>query len=360
MEVRKSFGAVVIGRSMVAAGQRVGTVEVGPYWRRRPSTGMEARRLVDFGISLGEPTAEDMDDRHAYYRDLLTRGEGAFSSAWVADHLMKDDQPMLEGWTTIAFLAGEFSTYRFGNLVLGQSYRNPALLAKMAATLQYLTEGRLILGIGAGWQADEYLAYDYPYPSAGTRVEQLSEAIDVLRAMWTQSPANYDGQHYHVRDAYCEPRPATPIPILVGGHRPKFMRVAAEKADIWQWDGPIDRYRVPYDLLVAACADIGRDLSVGPSFHLRRGYFPPIQPTSRCRRWPAINPAQDPSGSFAEEFDWVMGPTPEDAIRELRPLIDLGVTLVTVYFHDRRTLDMFAREVIPAFAGAGRPWSSPQ
>lgn len=217
--------------------------------------------MVDFGISLGAPTAEEMRDRHAYYRNLLTRGAGAFTSAWVADHLMKDDSPMLEGWTAIAFLAAEYPAYTFGNLVLSQSYRNPALLAKMAATLQYLTEGRLILGIGAGWQADEYLAYDFPYPSAATRVAQLGEAIDVLRAMWTRSPASYDGQHYHLRDAYCEPRPATPIPILVGGHRPKFMRVAAEKADIWQWDGPIERYRVPYDLLVAACLDVGRDPS---------------------------------------------------------------------------------------------------
>lgn len=305
--------------------------------------------MVDFGIVLGEPSAEEMADRHAYYRDLLVRGDGAFSSAWVSDHLMKDDHPMLEGWTAIAFLAGEFSSYAFGNLVLSQSYRNPALLAKMAATLQYLTEGRLILGIGAGWQADEYLAYDYPYPSAGVRVEQLSEAIDVLRAMWTQSPANHEGRHYRVRNAYCEPRPATPIPILVGGHRPRFMRVAAEKADIWQWDGPIDRYRVPYDRLVAACAEFGRDLSSIRLSTAGEVYFPSDPADFPEPTMSITDPAQDPSGSFAEEFDWVMGPTPEDAIRDLQPLIDLGVTLVTVYFHDRRSLDIFAREVIPAF-----------
>jgi alkanesulfonate monooxygenase SsuD/methylene tetrahydromethanopterin reductase-like flavin-dependent oxidoreductase (luciferase family) len=306
--------------------------------------------LVDFGILLGAPSAEDMGDRHGYYRDLLGRGEGAFSSAWVSDHLMKEALPMLEGWTTIAYLAAAFPAYVFGNLVLSQSYRNPALLAKMAATLQYLTGGRLILGIGAGWQADEYAAYDYPYPSAGVRVEQLSEAIDVLRAMWTQSPANYDGAHYHLRDAYCEPRPTTPIPILVGGHRPKFMKVAAAKADIWQWDGPIDRYRVPYDRLVAACADIGRDLSSIRLSAAGEAWFPADPADFRPEpTMAAITPAQDPSGSFADEIDWVMGPTPDDAIRQLEPLIDLGVTLVTVYFHDRRTLDLFAREVVPAF-----------
>jgi len=305
--------------------------------------------VVDFGIQLAGPAAEEMGDRHAWYRDLLRRGEGAFSSAWVSDHLMKDDQPMLEGWTTLAYLAAEFPGYDYGNTVLSQSYRNPALLAKMAATFQYLTEGRLILGIGAGWQADEYHAYDYPYPGIGTRIEQLGEAIDVLRAMWTQSPANYEGQHYHVRNAYCEPRPATPIPILVGGRRPKFMRVAAAKADIWQWDGPIERFRVPYDLLVAACADIGRDLSAVRLSTAGEVYFPSDPADFPEPTMSITDPAQDPSGSFSGEVDWVMGPTPDDAIRELRPLIDLGVTLVTLYFHDRRSLDIFAREVIPAF-----------
>jgi alkanesulfonate monooxygenase SsuD/methylene tetrahydromethanopterin reductase-like flavin-dependent oxidoreductase (luciferase family) len=167
--------------------------------------------------------------------------------------------------------------------------------------------------------------------------------------MWTQSPASYDGQHYHIRDAYCEPRPAPPIPILVGGRRPKFMRVAAEKADIWQWDGPIDRYRVPYDHLVAACAEYGRDLS---SIRLSAGaeaYFPADPDDFPEPTVAAISPAQDPSGAFADEIDWVMGPTTDDAIRELQPLIDLGVTLVTVYFHDRRSLELFARDVIPAF-----------
>ena len=130
--------------------------------------------MIEFGISLGAPTAEPIGDRHDYYRDLLRRGAGTFTSAWLADHLMKDDAPILEAWTALTWLAAEFPNYHFGNLVLSQSYRNPALLAKMAATFQYLSGGRLILGIGAGWQADEYLAYGHPFPGAGTRVAQPS------------------------------------------------------------------------------------------------------------------------------------------------------------------------------------------
>lgn len=304
---------------------------------------------VEFGVHLAGPSAEEMGDRHDYYRDLLGRAEGTFVSAWVSDHLMKDDWPILEGWTAISYFAAEFPAFTFGNLVLGQGYRNPGLLAKMAATLQYLTNGRTVLGIGAGWQADEYVAYGYEYPSAGVRIEQLGEAIDVIRALWTQSPATYEGRHYRVAGAYCEPRPDPPIPILVGGRRPKLMRVAAAKADIWQWDGPIERYRTPYDLLVSGCAEIGRELSAVTLSTSGEVYFPADPADFPELRPVDINPAQDPSGAYAGEYDWVMGPTPEDAIRQLRPLIDLGVRHVTLYFHDRASLDLFAREVIPAF-----------
>ena len=257
---------------------------------------------------------------------------------------------MLEAWTSLVFLAAEFPTYTFGNLVLSQSYRNPALLAKMVATLDYLTRGRVILGIGAGWQADEYAAYDFPFPSAGTRVEQLSEAIDVLRAMWTQSPADYEGTYYRVRGAYCVPQPGRPIPILLGGRKPKFMRVVAEKADIWQWDGPIDAYRVPYDLLVANCAEIGRDIS-----SITLSTFGEVYLTDETHLFPgepapmAISSAQDPAGAYADVADWVLGPTPAHAIEQLRPMVDLGVSQFTLGFWDRRSVRRFIDEVLPAF-----------
>src|SRR6476659_7790641 len=116
------------------------------------------------------PSAEEADDRQRYFLDVLRMAEGSFTSAWVADHLMKGDSPLLEAWTTITWFAAKVPSLKFGNLVLSQSYRNPALLAKMSATFHHWSGGRLILGIGAGWQADEYAAYDFPYPSAGVRI----------------------------------------------------------------------------------------------------------------------------------------------------------------------------------------------
>ena len=168
-------------------------------------------------------------------------------------------------------------------MVLGQSYRNPALLAKMAATLAQLTGGRFVLGIGAGWQEDEYLAYDFPFPSPGVRIEQMGEAIDLIRTMWTDSPATFEGRHYRVQGAYCEPRP-TPLPrILVGGQGPRLMRMVAAKADAWVWDGPLEMYRVPQERLEQSCAEIGRDIRSIHQVAEFDVYLPELGPTFRSR-----------------------------------------------------------------------------
>ena len=103
-------------------------------------------------------------------------------------------------------------------MVLGQSYRNPATLALMAATLQALSGGKFIMGIGAGWKEDEYRAYNYPYPSPSVRVQQLEEILIILKKMWEEpGQVSYQGRHYAIKDAWCEPKPEPQIPILVGG-----------------------------------------------------------------------------------------------------------------------------------------------
>jgi len=187
--------------------------------------------MVDFGIHLTSiPDREagqsprDLLDQH---RRWLHEGEGALSSAWVSDHLQSGDRPLLEGWTTLTYLAALAPSYRVGHLVLAQGFRNPALLARMAATLQHLTHGRFVLGLGAGWREEEYAAYDYPFPSAGARIEELGEAIDLIRAMWTSSPATYTGLHYRVTEANSLPLPEPPLRILIGGQGPKLVALAA-------------------------------------------------------------------------------------------------------------------------------------
>lgn len=135
------------------------------------------------------------------------------------------------------------------------------------------------------------------------------------------------------------------------------MRVAARIADYWSWDGPIERYAPLVEELQRACAEVGRDWSTMGLHAAGEAYFPaqaadfpePADPTGTMA---SVTAAQDPVGLYADEADWVLGPTPADAIAALQPLVDLEVTMFSIYFHDRRSLDMFAREVVPAFGVA--------
>ena len=174
---------------------------------------------IDFGLII-RPSSFDLpirsDELPDYNRRCIQAVSSAFTTIWVEDHLQWDSDDTLENFTTLSYLAAEFPNFRVGNLVLCQSYRNPALVAKMAANLHFLTGGRYILGIGAGWKTDEYLAYGYSIPSPTERWEQLEEALVIIRSLWTSRPATFEGKHYQIRDAYCEPQPLPPIPILPG------------------------------------------------------------------------------------------------------------------------------------------------
>lgn len=144
--------------------------------------------------------------------------EGHFESLWMTDHFFWADNPTYEAWTVVTYLATQYPQFKVGPIVLGQSYRNPALLAKMAATLQSLTQGRFMMGIGAGWKEDEYHAYGYPYPRPSVRIEQLEDTLEIMTRLWKESDkVSYTGKHYTIKDAYCEPKPNPMIPILVGG-----------------------------------------------------------------------------------------------------------------------------------------------
>ena len=226
---------------------------------------------VDFGLSLpAGPQKGQVEKWMAELDAILPRLAGRFRSIWMTDHFQWDDNPVHECWTVLAYAAAHWPQFEIGPIVLGQSYRNPALLAKMAATLQTLSGGRFIMGIGAGWKEDEYHAYGYPYPSAGVRVAQLEEALEILTRMWTQpGEVTYRGKHYCVIDAYCEPKPEPVPPILVGGGGKTTTLLAARFADMWNLpDAPYDHYCERMAVLDAHCEAIGRDPA-----SLRRTWF---------------------------------------------------------------------------------------
>ena len=170
-------------------------------------------------------------------RDLAAEAQRAgFESFWVSDHFFGGegfpDRDCLEAWTLLAALARDTKTIRLGCLVAAAQYRNPALLAKIVASVDQMSGGRIEFGIGAGWKESEYRAYGYEFAGAGDRVTQLREALEICTRLWTEERATFHGKHYRIDDAVCAPKPAQRPhpPIWVGGSGPRVMRTAARYA----------------------------------------------------------------------------------------------------------------------------------
>jgi alkanesulfonate monooxygenase SsuD/methylene tetrahydromethanopterin reductase-like flavin-dependent oxidoreductase (luciferase family) len=268
-----------------------------------------------------------------------------FDSAWMIDHLQFGDDDVLEGFTALAYLAALHPQLRFGHMVLCQSFRNPALLAKMGATLQFLSGGRFILGLGAGWHEEEYRAYGYDFPSPRVRVEQLEEAIQIVKALWTQEEATFQGRHYRMSAARCEPKPAPVPPLMVGAFRPQMLRLTARHADWWNVSSTgLEAYRGMSEVLERACVEIGRDPAT-----LRRtwGGGCACAPTrAEAERFAGDRFSPDAPG---EDFGFVG--TPAQVVVQMRPFVELGVDCFMVDcagFPQLTTLEMLIGEVLPA------------
>ncbi len=294
---------------------------------------------IQFGLSLPSPRRMSRQDYLASVQKSLELVTGHCDSVWFTDHLQYDNAPILEGWTILTYLAALHPQFTFGHVVLCQSFRNPALLAKMAATFQYMSSGRFILGIGAGWKEDEYKAYGYDFPSASTRVEELEETLQIVKAMWRDERATVQGKHYQVVDAYCEPKPE-PIPtIMVGSFKPRMLHLTARHADWWNvsWT-PIAAYRELVAECERACAYVGRDPST-----LRRTWF------GGCLCAPTEAAVEAINRQHVQAGPNFIG-TPAQVVEQMRPFIDLGVDyfmLTNQGFPDQTTLEMLNNEVIP-------------
>ncbi len=188
-----------------------------------------------------------------------------FDSVWLADHFYgfeRRTDPFLESWTTMTWLAARFPTVQLCHHVMGLGYRNPALTAKMAATLQTLSGGRFILGIGAGWRKEEYEAYGYDFPKASVRIRQLEEAIQICRLMWTETAASFEGKYFKISNAFAPPHPVPPPPILVGGGGEQLMLpMIGRRADMWNtfMPGRIEDWIRKRDIVWQAAQAAGRD-----------------------------------------------------------------------------------------------------
>jgi probable F420-dependent oxidoreductase len=206
-------------------------------------------------------------------RDCALAAErSGFSSVWVSDHLFLDwgkyggpstHQTSLECWTTLSALAAATTTVRVGSLTLCNDLRSPALLAKMAASLDLLSGGRLDLGLGAGWYEPEYRAAGIDFDRPATRIRRLGEAAEVLGRLLAGEELTFDGEHYQLADAICLPRPrqSPRPPIWIGGKGDLLLRTAARVADGWNfsWIGSFETYAERSRAADRACEELGRD-----------------------------------------------------------------------------------------------------
>jgi F420-dependent oxidoreductase-like protein len=228
---------------------------------------------LKFGLSLPQGWIMDLagikDPVEAYEamtRVAQTADEVGFESAWLVDHFHTIPQPSqevtFECWTTTAAVARDTKRIRIGQAVTCNGYRNPALLAKMASTVDVLSHGRLNFGIGAGWYEHEYRAYGYDYPEAPERLRHLREAVQVILAMWTQQEAVFEGKYYQVRGAINQPKGVQKphIPLLIGGGGEKVtLKLVAQYGDACNVSGDLETIKRKFAVLKEHCGTVGRD-----------------------------------------------------------------------------------------------------
>jgi F420-dependent oxidoreductase-like protein len=282
-----------------------------------------------FGLHLPSYTHPDAAPAELFDR-VVAQARAAeaagFSLVTVMDHLYQIpgvgqlEEPMLEGWLTLAALARETSRVRLGTLVTGVTYRNPALLAKQVTTLDTISGGRAILGIGAAWNDVEHEGYGFPFPPVKERMDRLEEALTIAKAMFTEDRPSFQGRYSHIDQALNVPRPVQPggPPILVGGGgEQRTLRIAAKFADMTHWFPlGLDVLRHKTEVLIGYCEELGRDPS-----EIELTMAAPV----------AVAASEADAKSFLDRIPperrahVIVGP-PERAAEGLRPYLDAGFT----------------------------------
>ena len=229
---------------------------------------------LDFSVFLPTGFAQEFTagaDPAAAYRQITDVAQAAdelgFHTLYVPDHLhtIPPSQGLLfEAWSVIAALARDTHRVRLGQLVTANSYRNPALQAKIASTIDVISNGRLTFGIGSGWYEPDYLGYGYDFGTAGDRLRRLDEAVQVIRAFWTEDEVTFNGKYYRTAGGINQPKgiqqPHIPL-LIAGGGEKVTLRIAAQYADACNIIESPEMLEHKYDILRKHCADVGRDYS---------------------------------------------------------------------------------------------------
>ena len=316
---------------------------------------------VDFGVFVPQGWRMDLvgigDPCEQY--EAMTRvakvaeETGAYDSVWVYDHFHTVPEPTMntvfEAWTTCAGLARDTQNVRIGQMVTCNGYRNPALLAKMASTVDVMSKGRLICGLGAGWYEHEWRAYGYGFPETPVRMRKFKEACEIVHRMFTEDGPTFDGEFYQIDGPINEPKGASKPhpPLWIGGGGEKVtLRLVARWGDACNVGGDIETIKHKFDVLRGHCENVGRDYeeitrSTSIRIHLLEEGEGPEEATREVRG----------SRSFEEYADEFMVGTPGEIVERLNPMVEAGVEYFVTYLprvaYDPAPVEKFAREVIP-------------
>jgi F420-dependent oxidoreductase-like protein len=310
-------------------------------------------------------TGIDRNEHWEAMSRVARRIEGSgFESLWVYDHFHTVPEPTqevtYEAWTLMASLAAVTSTVRLGQMCTCNTYRPPSYLAKVAASIDVISGGRLEMGIGAGWYEQEHDGYGYPFLEPGPRIRMLEEGVEIMKAMWTDEVVDYEGRHYRLRGAICQPKPlqSPHIPLWVaGGGEQLTLRVAARHAQYTNFGVKPEWFAHKSEVLAGHCREVGRDFEE----ITRSANFNIVCAGTEAEAKERIGAVQarmekHVSPEKAEEqirlYRHNSG-TPEQVISSLKEWEALGLAYAIVYFpdaaYDLSSIDLFAREVIPAF-----------
>jgi F420-dependent oxidoreductase-like protein len=312
---------------------------------------------MKFGIQHPNYTFDGKEGN--VYETLSSRARsaeaGGFDSFWVMDHFLqipnvgKVDEPMLEGWATIASLIGVTKRIRLGTLVTGGIYRNPALLAKMGATVDVLSGGRLFMGVGAGWFEKEAEAYGIPHYDVPERLKRLGESLQIIRGMWSHDSFSFEGKFYRVNNAICSPKPVQKPhpPILIGGSGERVtLRLVAKYGDACNLFGGTGTVRHKLEVLKEHCRVVGRDYN--EILKTKLGHLVIARDGQEAR---SIAEAE---GNTPERLDeYVLYGTPDQIKEKIREFADAGIEYLILNVHAKREeamLKLFAEEVIQSFS----------
>lgn len=289
----------------------------------------------------------------AHWREADALG---FDSIWLDDHfysvIRARSESQMDGWMLLAALARETQQIQMGLLVACNSYRNPALAAKMAATIDVISDGRFVHGMGCGWFEEEYRGYGYEFPSVGTRLAQLDEALHLQKLLWTTEKPSFEGRFYSLKDAWAEPRPIRKPhpPILIGGGGEKvLLKLVARHAALWNHGGTVEQLRHKVDVLRQHCASEGTEIDA-----IERTWFGNVIVDEDASRAAArVERLAKAWGTTPEKLEQsALAGTPEAVIDRMHEYLDVGMTGFIGMFgrvDDLRTTRLVGDKILPAF-----------